>query len=881
MSETIKSPAKAAADLGTPAIASNNSVPWSGSLDFRVMGLMAALILAILVPMLTFQIATLHNDGPNEDVPRLIAVARHLQSGAIPLWDFQTFAGAKPFYADDAAILYYPPMIPFYLLANTDNISQCTLVLIMIPYALHLLWAGAGGYVFARLVLRLHPVGGFVTGLLWALSPGLLTSFEGLTYVILLSYLPWIATCVIRYLETGGLRVWMMGVLFSILTISARGTNYLIREYFILGAMTAMFVCFHLRWSLILSPQKAPSGGSKDGLIRRLSCLGWNLPRLLGALAMVAVSLGINALPLSGVVEGLGWLVDSTPMTHEIASNLTRESSTPPTYFLSLLIPDFFGELDTRHGWGLTLTEDISAVSLVGGGLCVMTTVLAAMLYWLPRRGAHGQDRTLQSWTWISTILMVLMLLTVMGRYTPVFKWLCAVLPWFFRFPHAVYYRFGICWSLSILAGIGTSSFWHITEFREKMARWWVPGICIAAALAGVTCELLRATPLPTGPSSAVMVPGYRALLAYGEWRWFLFGPMLYFAAVSLLLLVGTSLLSPMGRTRLLIIGTVVEVLGMATLVAYVCNMAVQSRTWPDFQSKTVDGRYRTLSDFPPHRMAERMRILSDSRGVRWSCQLGIFDNQTWGAGGRALLGYAAKPILPRFEKLAKRFTAGWPYALAITEARVVLLQNMNVGYLVLLEQPNQSNNLVRIDELFSYYTVPAPLPYVYTQGRIKALNHEEQLEQLFATDLHQSAFVTPEVAFEIGKLAGADEAGDAGTDFSLLQTINLVKATRPGPNRTIVTADVARPAMLVIAESWHPGWRATLDGRSVPLWQVNYLQQGLWLPKGRHRVELSFAPDSLRYGTWISAGFGGIFLCVFVLGWVKHVRSKRDEQVI
>lgn len=869
----------AQADALEAAGSASNIPPWSVSRDFPAICLLAALILAVMLPVLALHIPTLRNDGANEDVPRLIAVAGHMQKGAIPLWDFQTFAGGKPFYADDAAILYYPPMIPFYLLARTDDMTQCSLMLILIPYTLHLLWAGAGGYVFARIVLRLHPVGGFVTGLLWALSPGLLTSFESLSCVYFLSYLPWIATCIIRYLEKGGLRVWTAGVLLGVMAISLRTTNYLIREYFVLGMMAALFVLFQLRWNLILSSHGAAACGYGGRFLHRISGKGLNLRRVLGALAMIAFSLGINSLPLAGVGEGLQWVVGANPMTYETASNLTRESSTPPMFFLSLLIPDFFGVLDTRHGWGLTLTEGVSAVSLAGGGMCVMTTVLAAMLFWLPKRDAQGQDRNLQIWTWIATLLLALMLLTVMGRYTPAFKWLCVVLPWFFRFPHAVYYRFGICWSLAMLAGIGASGYWSKNEFRQQMARWWVPGLGVAAGLAGAGFELLRRTPLQIGPQTAQMVPGYRTLSAYGEWTWFLSGPMLYFGIASLLLLAGFTLLTPTWRVRVLMAGIVVETLGMGAMMTYVCNVAVQVRTWPDLQSKSVDGRYRTMADYPPRRMAERMSDLSSGGDVRWVCQSSVFDNQVWSTGGRALLGYACKPVLPNVQPLAERFTRGWPYRLELTEVPTLLLQNMNVGYVVLLQRPGTSNNLRPIDDTFSYAEVPAPLPYVYTQDRFAALPNDEQLDRLFRTDLRQSVLVTPEVSAEIGNHAGKIVLESLGTDFPQLQASNSVKATRSGPNRTIVTADIAKPAMLVIAESWHPGWRATVSGHPVPLWQVNYLQQGLWLPPGRHTVELSFAPDSMRYGLWLSIGFGGVFFCILVIGWATSVRSKRAQQ--
>jgi hypothetical protein len=630
--------------------------------------------------------------------------------------------------------------------------------------------------------------------------------------------------------------------------------------------MTALFIGFNLR--------RNPSAR------RRLARLGLNMPRILGALALVVISVGLNALPLAGVVDGLKWVVDSVPMTHETASNLTSESSTPPAYFLSLFIPDFYGVLDTTHGWGLALTEGISSMSLAGGGMCVVTATLAAMIYWLPKRGSQEPDHTLFTWTWIGSILLVLMLFTVMGRYTPVFKGLCAVLPWFFRFPHATYYSFGICWSLAMLSGIGVSCFWSVTDFRERMARWWVPGICVALAAAGTAIALIRDSPLPTGPDTVAMVPGYRTLVAYGELQWFLCGPMLYFAIASCALIAGLTMLSPTGWARLLTVGIVVETLGIAALMTYVGNVSVQSRKWPDLRSKSVSGHFRTLADYPPQRMAQKMSARSNQADVRWVSQHAIFDNQAWGTAGRVLLGYSCKPVLPEFERLAKRFTNGWPYRLAVTEANVTLFQNLNVGYLVVLNQPGNPATVERIDDIFSCVTFPAPLPFAYTQDRVKILEHKGQLEKLATTDLHEAVYVAPEAVAELEKCAPGKVKEDAGTNFDTLQKTNSVHADRQRPNRVIVEANVGKPAMLVIAEAWQPGWRATINGQPAPLWQVNYLQQGLWLPQGRHSVELTFAPVSLRYGAWISTGFTGILICVLVFGVVKRWQRGKGPAV-
>jgi uncharacterized membrane protein YfhO len=61
-------------------------------------------------------------------------------------------------------------------------------------------------------------------------------------------------------------------------------------------------------------------------------------------------------------------------------------------------------------------------------------------------------------------------------------------------------------------------------------------------------------------------------------------------------------------------------------------------------------------------------------------------------------------------------------------------------------------------------------------------------------------------------------------------------------------------------------------------VWQVNYLQQGLWLEAGRHTVELKFMPEAVRRGIAVSAVSAVLFLLVAAVGW-RSGRNGRNGQ--
>ena len=67
--------------------------------------------------------------------------------------------------------------------------------------------------------------------------------------------------------------------------------------------------------------------------------------------------------------------------------------------------------------------------------------------------------------------------------------------------------------------------------------------------------------------------------------------------------------------------------------------------------------------------------------------------------------------------------------------------------------------------------------------------------------------------------------------------------------NEIILAAHTERPGYLVLSEVWFPGWLATVNGKSAPVWRANYTLRALAVPSGELNVRLWYAPASWRYG--------------------------------
>lgn len=94
----------------------------------------------------------------------------------------------------------------------------------------------------------------------------------------------------------------------------------------------------------------------------------------------------------------------------------------------------------------------------------------------------------------------------------------------------------------------------------------------------------------------------------------------------------------------------------------------------------------------------------------------------------------------------------------------------------------------------------------------------------------------------------------------------------RTGPTDYRATCD--RPCLMVISETHHPGWRATVDGREQRVLRVDHALRGLPLTPGTHTISFEFRPRSVSWGLACS---GAVLL---VLGAMFVVRARFERRI-
>ena len=68
-------------------------------------------------------------------------------------------------------------------------------------------------------------------------------------------------------------------------------------------------------------------------------------------------------------------------------------------------------------------------------------------------------------------------------------------------------------------------------------------------------------------------------------------------------------------------------------------------------------------------------------------------------------------------------------------------------------------------------------------------------------------------------------------------------------PQRVVIETDDSQPGYLVLTDTFYPGWKAQVDGRSVAIERANYLFRAVPVDAGTHRVTFVYEPTPFKAG--------------------------------
>jgi hypothetical protein len=100
----------------------------------------------------------------------------------------------------------------------------------------------------------------------------------------------------------------------------------------------------------------------------------------------------------------------------------------------------------------------------------------------------------------------------------------------------------------------------------------------------------------------------------------------------------------------------------------------------------------------------------------------------------------------------------------------------------------------------------------------------------------------------------------------------------RERPGQLEIAVDCPTTQLLLVAESYHSGWRAWVDAKRQTVYRVNGDFMGCTVGPGRHLVVLKFEPGSLYRG-WLATCFGLSLVSLCFLGVTAPPAPRLPEE--
>jgi hypothetical protein len=158
--------------------------------------------------------------------------------------------------------------------------------------------------------------------------------------------------------------------------------------------------------------------------------------------------------------------------------------------------------------------------------------------------------------------------------------------------------------------------------------------------------------------------------------------------------------------------------------------------------------------------------------------------------------------------------------------------------------------------KVFDWVARPTYVPWV-SAGQAPVFAGEEATLRSLAdpkSDFHEMVMLPPEAGGSI--TARREEAAK-------------IVREEFGAEKVEVEVESPGAAMVTISQAWYPNWKASVDGKRVPLWRANEAFQALEVPAGRHQVRLEYDDAAFRWGGAVSV----LALVVCGVWWVRFGR--------
>ena len=745
--------------------------------------------------------------------------AATLRDGAWPLWNPFLYAGA-PHVADIQAGFLYPPNLLLFLLWPQFPYSALQGLSIG-----HVWFAGAGMYLLLARGLRVRRVAALAGGLAFMFSDPFIVHFGNLNFNAVASWLPWVFWAYLAGLEGGNANgkwqmangKWQMAsaLRFAICDLQFAVCN--LRFAALSGVLLAIAtLAGHIQATLFIVLALVIYSILWLWLHRDNYLLVYLSTRLLVYLSTRLLVYLSTCLLVAFLLSAPVLLpaLQLTGYTARAAWNYTQTTgySLAPAQWIGWLIPGFFGRGPQFH-WGAWPRVE-------AGYLGILPLILAG--------SAIALRRERRTWAWVG--LAVTSFVLALGVYAIPHGWL-TLLPGFGQLRAPGRLLLVADFSLAALAALGLDAILGPLADRARAAFekvWRLTAYTTGAALALAAPLAYLALLLTQDRDPAIVLRVSITLIAVVTFAGLLLASLLWLTARR----------GEWARPQTLgWLAAGLILLDLASLAAY-----------------------QDLGDRDPSRGFDQSKIAAFLQAqpadpFRIDTRTGI--EREW-QPDTALL-YSLEDVGGLVNPLALADTTRYWEGVGSRSSRLYDL--LNVRYVIAKKDVTLDWDKFTLafdgDPKLNVYLNRRALPRAFIVGRAQAVTDHEAAW----TAIHAPGFDPATTAvYEDDSPGGALATGARGE----------VTELRAGPGWLRLHATASADALLVISQTWYPGWRVWVDGRlqGAPR-RVDYAFQGVFLQPGAHQVELRFSPPTWQWG-WVLAATAGV-LALGLVVWRRN----------
>lgn len=734
-----------------------------------------------------------------------------LKQGFLPLWNPYNGMGA-PLLANYQLAFFYPPGWLSYFFAAIGGISWLAWSeTLLVP--LHLSWAAAGMIALQKR-FQVNITGQLVSALAFSLSGYLIARVGFFPLVFASVWLPWIFLLVTNLCET--------------LLIDPTNRRLLLERVLILVlAISMQFLVGHAQvtlYTIMLSAMWIIYFCWRKGGIKKVF-----KPILFFSFTVVAACL-VTAVQLLPTLEFLRESQRSSNVDYVVA----MVYSFWPWRFLTFLFPNFFGNPGLNNYWGYAnFWEDAVYIGLLPF-IAALGTGITLIKSW---KHKISNDKTLlQGFLWG---LIIVGFILALGINTPVFPFLYQNVPTFNMFNGPSRFLIWVVFSIAILAGFGVE-IWKKPAGRTL--KWTRLSIAASAAvtigailsqfyLKGVNITFIPAAAIAGGLGVvaailALTVPNFNDLREYQKWS----SVLLLFVLIDLCI-AGWNLNPVIDK----------EFYRTPTVNNDFLSLRQTERTFLSEESEYIL-KFDRFFKFRSHFISEDWNnlwsvLLPDTNILSGTMMVNNFD-----------------PLQP------SRFARIFDY-LSKTDEKAL-------NKLLTLMSVNQVETVVNKN----------PMDVVFTP--IKGLERFRWYTCAFFVDNEENAW------FELRNRALSNVEKPFENDL-ILETSRVnnptscannspknIRIVSVQPQKIIIEVESSEDGWLEDAETWYPGWTATVDSNPTEVLHSNYIFRAVRVFAGKHIVTFTYSPSSLFLGELVTVV--SLIIVLFVSGMIVFYKRKQ-----